>query len=32
MAAVIDTGIDPAHLELDDGKVLGFKDFVGTAS
>jgi serine protease AprX len=33
VAAVIDTGIDPGHLDLDEGKVLGFKDFVngGTA-
>jgi serine protease AprX len=28
VAAVIDTGVDPSHLELDDGKVLAFKDFV----
>ncbi len=26
VAAVIDTGIDPAHLDLDDGKVLAFAD------
>ncbi|MDP8911019.1 MAG: S8 family serine peptidase [Actinomycetota bacterium] len=28
VAAVIDTGIDAAHGDLDDGKVLAFKDFV----
>ena len=28
VAAVIDTGIDPGHRDLDGGKVLGFKDFV----
>jgi serine protease AprX len=28
VAAVIDTGIDPNHLDLDEGKVLAFKDFV----
>ena len=28
VAAVIDTGIHAAHLDLDAGKVLGFKDFV----
>ena len=32
VAAVIDTGIDPGHRELDDGKVLGFKDFVGSGT
>lgn len=26
VAAVIDTGIDPGHLDLDEGKVLGFAD------
>lgn len=26
--AVVDTGIDPRHLDLDGGKVLGWKDFV----
>ncbi|MBY6035041.1 S8 family serine peptidase [Fictibacillus nanhaiensis] len=26
--AVIDTGIDAAHKDLDNGKVIGFKDFV----
>ena len=29
VAAVIDTGIDAGHLDLDEGKVLAFKDFVG---
>jgi serine protease AprX len=29
VAAVIDTGIDNAHHDLDGGKVLAFKDFVG---
>ncbi len=29
VAAVIDTGIDGAHPDLDEGKVIGFKDFVG---
>jgi serine protease AprX len=29
VAAVIDTGIDAAHPDLDEGKVIGFKDFVG---
>ena len=28
VAAVIDTGIDVGHLDLDEGKVLAFKDFV----
>ena len=28
VAAVIDTGIDAAHLDLDEGKVIAFKDFV----
>ena len=28
VAAVIDTGIDPDHLDLDGGKVIAFKDFV----
>ena len=28
VAAVIDTGIDAGHLDLDAGKVLAFKDFV----
>jgi serine protease AprX len=28
VAAVIDTGIDAAHPDLDEGKVIGFKDYV----
>ncbi|HEV3407235.1 MAG TPA: S8 family serine peptidase, partial [Gaiellaceae bacterium] len=28
VAAVIDTGIDAGHQDLDEGKVLAFKDFV----
>ena len=28
VAAVIDTGIHSQHLDLDEGKVIGFKDFV----
>ncbi len=28
VAAVIDTGIDPGHVDLDDGKVIGFHDLV----
>jgi serine protease AprX len=28
VAAVIDTGIDPNHLDLDGGKVLAFRDYV----
>lgn len=28
VAAVIDTGIDPNHRDLDEGKVIGFKDLV----
>src|SRR3972149_1370168 len=28
VVAVIDTGIDPNHLDLDEGKVLAFKDYV----
>ena len=28
VAAVIDTGIDAGHADLDEGKVLAFKDFV----
>ena len=28
VAAVIDTGIDAGHLDLNQGKVIGFKDFV----
>jgi serine protease AprX len=29
VVAVIDTGIDATHLDLDEGKVIGFQDFVG---
>ena len=29
VAAVIDTGIHASHLDLDEGKVIAFKDFVG---
>ena len=29
VVAVIDTGIDTAHHDLDEGKVIGFRDFVG---
>lgn len=32
VAAVIDTGIDKAHPDLDGGKVIGFKDFVNDRS
>lgn len=28
--AVIDTGIDAAHVDLDGGKVIGWKDYVGS--
>jgi serine protease AprX len=28
VAAVIDTGIDASHVDLDEGKVIAFKDFV----
>jgi serine protease AprX len=28
VAAVIDTGVDTGHLDLDEGKVVAFKDFV----
>ncbi len=28
VAAVLDTGLDAAHRDLDGGKVIGFKDFV----
>lgn len=28
VVAVIDTGIDATHVDLDDGKVIAFKDFV----
>jgi serine protease AprX len=30
VAAVIDSGIDASHRDLDGGKVLAFKDYVGT--
>jgi len=26
--AIIDTGIDPGHVDLDEGKIIGWKDFV----
>lgn len=26
--AIIDTGIDPNHVDLDNGKIIGWKDFV----
>lgn len=29
VVAVIDTGIDASHVDLDGGKVLGWKDYVG---
>lgn len=29
---VLDTGVDPSHEQLDDGKVAGFEDFIGTAT
>ncbi len=32
VAAVIDTGIDAGHRDLDEGKVIGFKDFVSNIS
>jgi serine protease AprX len=32
VVAVIDTGIDAGHLDLDEGKVIAFRDFVGTAT
>lgn len=32
VVAVIDTGIDNQHLDLDDGKVIGWKDYVGNQS
>ncbi|HEX2232311.1 MAG TPA: S8 family peptidase [Thermoleophilaceae bacterium] len=28
VAAVLDTGIDPGHADLDGGKILGWRDFV----
>ncbi len=30
VVAVIDTGCDIGHFDLDEGKVIAFKDFVGT--
>lgn len=27
--AIVDTGIDISHVDLDDGKVIGWKDFTG---
>jgi serine protease AprX len=32
VAAVLDTGIDTGHADLDGGKVLAFKDFVGSST
>ena len=32
VAAVLDTGIDPTHVDLDGGKVLGWVDFVNDVS
>jgi serine protease AprX len=32
VVAIIDTGIDANHLDLDDGKVIAFRDFVGGGS
>ena len=32
VAAVLDTGIDASHVDLDGGKVLAFKDFVNDRS
>ncbi|WLD94169.1 S8 family serine peptidase [Alkalihalobacillus sp. AL-G] len=32
VVAVIDTGIDASHVDLDEGKVLGWKDFVNNRS
>ncbi len=32
VVAVIDTGCAIGHLDLDDGKVIAFKDFVGTGT
>lgn len=32
VVAVIDTGIDRNHVDLDGGKILGFQDFVGTST
>lgn len=30
VVAVIDTGIDGSHVDLDGGKIIGWKDFVGS--
>lgn len=30
VVAVIDTGIDPNHVDLDGGKIIGWKDFVNS--
>ena len=27
VAAVLDSGIDPGHIDLDGGKIIGWKDF-----
>jgi serine protease AprX len=32
VAAVIDTGIDAGHADLNEGKVIGFRDFVNNLS
>jgi serine protease AprX len=32
VAAVIDSGIDASHRDLDEGKVIAFKDFVNNAA
>jgi serine protease AprX len=32
VVAVIDTGIDANHLDLDEGKVIAFRDFVGNGT
>lgn len=32
VVAVIDTGIDAGHVDLDNGKVIGWKDFVNNQS
>ncbi|MEN8250971.1 MAG: S8 family peptidase [Bacteroidota bacterium] len=29
---VVDTGVDPDHEQLDNGKVIGFEDFIGTGT
>jgi len=30
VVAIIDTGIDPNHMDLDGGKIIGWKDFVNS--